>query len=100
MGAGCALSLASLFDFVFIHTFYGAKYGFRFSLRPAKGYLCQFFLLASCVHASLQPVVWLRVAIYICALSLSLWISYRVLSRESDAVLLLVDKVKRKLGKR
>lgn len=100
MGAGCALSLASLFDFVFIHTFYGAKYGFRFSLRPAKGYLCQFFLLALCVYASLQPVVWLRVAIYICALSLSLWISYRVLSRESDAVLLLVDKVKRKLGKR
>ena len=52
VGAGVALSLASLFDLLMIHIYYSARFGFRFDWRPAKTYVLQCLLLCVCVYAS------------------------------------------------
>ena len=99
LGAGCALSLAGLFDMVLIYIYYGAKYKFRLTMRPVWIYLLQFALLGASVYASFLPSSPVRWAAQLCALGISAWISYRMLSRESDIVNKIVSKVKRKLGK-
>lgn len=94
IGAGWALSLASVFDFILIHLYYGKKYRFRLSLKPIPTYLVQLMLLLVCVYAAMQSVVWIRWTFGGSALCMSLYISFRVLHRETD----IVERLLRKLN--
>ena len=85
-GAGLALSLAGLFDFVLIHIYFGAKYQFRLTLRPVLNYLLQFTMLGISVYATAFDSPNLKWGVYICALSISVLLSYRTLCRETDII--------------
>ena len=97
IGAGAALSLASLFDFILILVYYDVKYKFKMEIGPLKIYLLQFLLLSVCVCSYLLPVLWMKWAMNICALSCSIFLSYRYIGRETDFVKRFTDKVKFKI---
>ena len=99
LGAGCALSLAGLFDLLLIYSYYGVKYKFRLAMSPVWSYMLQFVLLGVSVYASFLSVSLVRYVVHLGALGASAWLSYRVLRRESDIVKRLAAKVQRKLRK-
>ena len=98
-GAGMALSLAGLFDFVLIYIYFGAKYQFRLTLGPMLNYLLQFTMLGISVYATSFDNPKLKWGAYICALLISISLSYRTLCRETDIIKNLSEKIKNKLRK-
>lgn len=95
-GAGLALSLAGLFDFLLIYIYFGAKYQFRLALNPIRSYLLQFTMLAISVYATSFDNPYFRWGVYICTLSISVYLSYRTLCRETDIIKNLSEKIKNK----
>lgn len=94
VGAGWALSIGGFVDFVIIHVFYRLKYGFRFNFAPVKFYIIQFILFGIAVYAALQMSVLFRWLVGIVVMSASLFLSFRVLQRETN----LISELKKKLG--
>ena len=86
LGAGVALSLAGVFDFLLILVYYGVKFKFRMDWAPLKIYLFQFLLLGVCVFSSVMPVLWMRLAVNVSAFACSAVLSYRYLSRETEFI--------------
>ena len=97
VGAGFALSAAALFDFLFIHIYYRARYKFQLSLRPVWSYLLQFALLGLCVYATFLSQPWIKWGIYICVLVASAYTSYNALCKDAGIAKHLIGKVKHKL---
>lgn len=94
LGAGIALSLASIFDLFFIHIYYGVKYKFRFSLRPIRSYILQFILLGVCVYAAFFEHSWTKWLIYICTPCISVCLSYKELGHRNSSAKHLTKKIK------
>ena len=99
LGAGIALSLASLFDLFFIHIYYGVKYKFRFSLHPIRSYILQFILLGVCVYAAFFEHSWTKWLIYICTPCISVCLSYKELGHRNSIAKHLTKKIKSKKSK-
>lgn len=96
VGAGCALSLAGLFDLLFISIYYRTKYKFKFTKPPVWSYLLQFALLGVSVYASLQlSNPWGRWGISAVALSASLYIAYKELNSEMALLETITRKIKK-----
>ena len=99
VGAGWALSLAGVFDCLFIYLVYRAKYGFRLSMRPVGAYLVQLALLGVCVYGCSVGNPWMKWMVQGCALGASAYLTYRVLGTEAGVAGRIVEKVKRKIGR-
>lgn len=97
VGAGFALSLAGVFDFVLILVYYGVKFKFRMDFSPFKIYILQFLLLAACVYSFTMPVLWMRLAVNVGALVCSAVLSYRHLGRETEIIKRLTGKIRHKI---
>lgn len=97
LGVGLALSLASLFDLIFIYIYYGAKYKFRLSFSPIWSYLLQFALLGACVYATSIDVSYVKWSIHVGVMIASICMSYKILSRKTNLTSRITEKIKRKL---
>ena len=86
IGAGTALSLASIFDLLLIYIFYGAKYKFRLTLRPTISYILQGLLLGICVYSTMLSGIILKWILSISALTLSLLLSFHQLRRKTSFI--------------
>ncbi len=101
VGAGCALSLAALFEFLFIYVYYGVKYQFVWSMHLVWNYLFHFLLLGMCVAVTLLVSnALIRWGVGLFALIASASLSYRVLSREVGVAGSIVEWVRHKLLKK
>lgn len=81
LGLGVALSLSALFDMTMILLCYRRRYGCRLSGATVNAALVQGLLLAVVLAACLQPVLWVRFAVSMPVLALSVWKGYRLLSK-------------------
>lgn len=97
VGAGVALSLAGVFDFLLILIYYGIKFKFRMDWSPIRIYLLQFLLLFVCVYSFTMSPMWMRLALNVCALTCSAVLSYRHLSRETEIIRRFTDKFRNKI---
>ena len=86
VGAGTALSFASLFDLLLIYIFYGIKYRFRLALQPAKTYLLQALLLGICVYASTLPEATTRWISSLFAFIISAFLSFHQLRKKTSFI--------------
>ena len=85
MGAGIALSLASLFDTLMVQSLYGMTYGFRLQRRTVVLVLCEMLCLLATLPMCLMTNVPLqKYSIGIVTLSVSLLLAWRMLSKESS----------------
>lgn len=84
VGAGIALSLASLFDLILIYVFYGIKYNFRLALRPATTYLIQMLLLGIAVYSSTLSGITAKWLLSIAVLAVSATLSFYQLRRKTS----------------
>ncbi len=96
-GVGIALSLAGLFDFILILTYYAIKYKFRFEFRLIKIYLLQLLLLAVSVCIFSYATICLGIVINILVLMCSLYLSYRYLGVGTQLIKRLVCKFRHKI---
>ncbi len=95
LGAGVSLSLAALFDLMLIYTLYGTLYHFRLRLSSLRLTVPQGVLLLLVVVSSMSGSTLLKYSVSLPCLVLSVGITWRLLSRESQ----FVQRVKRKLGR-
>lgn len=96
-GTGWALTLMGFFDLLLIHGLYYYRYGYRFRSRQTKVILVQLVLLSMAVVVALKmPLMIVRYSVGGAALAVSLYLSFRVLNRETK----LLSVVKKKLFKR
>ena len=72
-GLGIALSLSALFDMTMILCCYGRLYGCRLQRGTVAGAAVQFVWLAVALAACLQPLLWVRFAVCVPVLCLSVW---------------------------
>lgn len=72
-GLGIALSLSALFDMAMILCCYGRLYGCRLQRGTVAGAAVQFVWLAVALAACLQPLLWVRFAVCVPVLCLSVW---------------------------
>ena len=93
IGAGIALSLASVFDVIMIHSLYGMTYGFRLQRRTIvlviSEMLCLLVTLPFCLMTNV-PVQ--KYSIGLVALGISLFLAWRLLSKESGFVSRMLRK--------
>lgn len=94
VGAGWALSLGGLVDFVVIHLLYRIKYKYRFDFSPVGFYAVQFLLFCVAVYAAMQLGQAARWIVGTAVFSVSLYVSFRILSRETN----ILDALRRKLA--
>lgn len=92
IGAGVALSLASILDLLLIHIFYRIKYEFRLDLRPVKTYVIQFLLVGICVYAAMLSEAMTRWALSLFALLCSTFLSLYQLQRKTTLIPHLLKK--------
>jgi len=94
-GAGFALSATGLLDMIIIHSFYRRAYKFEFSFRLFGFYLLQFLLLSISVAVCLRGAPLLKYTIGSLAFAVSLFVSLRILQRETE----IIPKLKKRLAK-
>lgn len=80
LGLGVALSLSALFDMSMILLCYGRRYGCKFTRSTVSAALVQGMLLSLVLAACLQPVLWVRFAVSLPVLALSVWKGFRLFS--------------------
>lgn len=94
LGVGCALSATSLFDLLWVGSMYAWRYKFRMARRTAMlcaaEMLCISVVLVFCLLNGYTIIKW---SIGIVAISVSLYLAYRLLSSESD----FIKKLRHKL---
>ncbi len=94
-GAGIALSLAALFDLVMICSLYGAGYHFRL-LRTSLGLIIpQGLLLLAVGLSSLCGLTAVKYCTGVPCLALSLWLTWRTLSRDPQTASRLTQRLRR-----
>lgn len=94
-GAGWALSVAGLFDFLLIHTLYRFRYHFLFDVHKLPFYLVQFLLVAASVASTLCANPWWRLSA-VAALLLSAGLSLHLLRHKTHLILQVKQKLWRK----
>lgn len=94
-GSGWALSAGGLLDLLLIHIIYRYKYGYLFDFGKSKLYVIQFVLFIATIYLSLYVDGWTRHLGWT-ALAVSLFVSYRVLRRETN----ILSSIKRKLWRK
>lgn len=92
-GAGWALALGGLEDLIVIHILYRWRYGFRLSKQVALHGAIQFILFATSVFCAVQPSLWLRWTLGPIAFVISLYLSIRILGKETE----VLQKIKQRL---
>lgn len=87
VGAGIALSLAALFDLVMVYSLYGMTYHFRLHRRTRLLVIPEFLCLLAALPCCLMTKVPLqKYTIGTVALGISLFLAWRLLSKESSFV--------------
>lgn len=95
MGAGIGLSLSSLFDLLLIGTTYGIIYRFRMAVATARLAIGQTLLVGTgLVVCLLLPPTWKYITGAL-LIALSMAYSYRYLSKESNIILKIRNKLRR-----
>ncbi len=96
LGAGVALSCAALFDLIMICSLYGALYRFRLRLSSLRLIVPQGVLLLAVVLTSMCGSTLLKYSVGLPCFAFSVLITWRLLSRQSQFVLRLRNKLDRK----
>lgn len=86
LGTGWALSVGGLAEFLLIVVTYSLKYKYRFPFRLLPFYAFQFLLLSLAVYAAFRESSALKWGIGAPVLLVSMWMSFRVLRRETDLI--------------
>lgn len=94
-GAGWALSAGGLLDFLLIHVIYRYRYKYKFDFSKSALYLLQFICFASTIFLSLYVDGWAKYLGW-GALAVSMFLSYRVLSKETN----IMSSIKKKLWRK
>jgi len=93
LGAGIALSLAALFDMLMVCGVYSAVYRFRLGLKSLRLIVPQGVLLLLVVLSSMFGGTLIKYAVGLTCFALSLLLTWRLLSRESQFVYRLKQKI-------
>lgn len=95
MGAGVALSLAALFDMLLIGTLYGIRYGVRLRGGTLRLAAIQGSMLMLVVLACMPGLTWLKYAVGLFVFLVSLFFSYRQLSKDVHVTNFFRNKLNR-----
>lgn len=95
-GAGWALACGALEDLIVIHALYRWRYHFRLDRRVVLLGLAQLALFSTGLCCAIQPSLWVRWTLGPAAFALSLWLSLRVLGRETAILQRIKDKLRRR----
>ncbi len=98
LGSGVALSCAALFDLILVFTLYGTLYHFRLRLSSLRLIMPQGALLLLVVLSSMCGSTLVKYTVGLPCLGLSLFITWKLLSRESQFVLRLKEKFSKMKG--
>lgn len=93
VGAGWTIGLGGLLDMLLIHSIYRKKYNYKFSTRHIKFYIIQFVLFGTSVYISLYTNEIIKWAIGIPSLIISLYISIKILKKETTIITVLKTKI-------
>ncbi len=93
-GCGIALSLSNLFDLLLISSVYHVKYQFSFSTRPFLVSIIQAVLLAMAVAVCVAVPAPHKFFFGMPVLVLSLWISLRILCKETTVLHVIKDRLR------
>ena len=95
MGAGIGLSLSALFDLLLIGITYGVIYRFRMTVATARLAIGQTLLVGTCLGICLLLPPTVKYITGSLLIALSMAYSYRYLSRESNVILKIRNKLRR-----
>lgn len=95
LGTGFMLSACGLFDLLMVYVIYRWRYTYRFSTHRLWLYVLQFVLLSATIYVSLAWTGWIRWSGCGLLLILSGAFSVRILSKETD----FIQKLKQKIHK-
>lgn len=92
LGTGFTLSFCALLDLIMVYSFYRWRYKFRFHTHRLWLYILQFVLLAFTIYIGLTQDGWPRWVIGGTVFTVSLVLSFYILSKETD----IISKIKQK----
>lgn len=95
-GAGFALTIAGLFDFIIIHTIYHRVYSFKLDCGKLKFYIIQGILFAVSVYGALSDNASLHWGVGVSAFAVSLFLTFRILRKETS----ILRSLSKKFGNR